>query len=412
MDILKKHYEKLILLLLLLIFIGLMFHVLSIVKQTGEIQDHHLRIPTREPDHVTQDPNNETFDVEKIFQETSLSWVNPGPRSKSDSGIYTDLAYVFKIVKCPFCGKLIPRQYREEMQVCPFCRNEEIKGANFAKPPADIIIPAIPEEIRQEYGLSSNDPDSDFYDLDGDGFSNVYEYMLQTDMGDARNHPPLWHRLRVIEVGRIALPVKLVSVNTMDSDDPKQWELRIDANGMSSFYMIGTELEIDGHFFTIAGVERKASAEPDRKDQFTMDLKEVNGDRKLQLAVGGVLRSFSDKAVLQDVSSKRQYTVVVGDSVNVGDRRTGTETYRVKEFDVKEGTVLLEIPSKSENSTVDANGTKMLVTGSGRIPPSLMVKVPQIREDMPPEGYPVPGNPGYRNPQYGNPPMRQPVRRR
>ena len=38
MDILKKHYEKLILLLLLLIFIGLMFHVLSIVQQTSEIQ--------------------------------------------------------------------------------------------------------------------------------------------------------------------------------------------------------------------------------------------------------------------------------------------------------------------------------------------------------------------------------------
>ena len=107
-----------------------------------------------------------------------------------------------------------------------------------------------------------------FYDIDGDGFSNVYEYMMHTDMGNVRNHPPLWHRLRVIEVGRIALPIKLVSVNTMDSDDPKQWELRIDANGMSSFYMIGTELEVDGRFFMIESVDRQAGAGPDKKDLF------------------------------------------------------------------------------------------------------------------------------------------------
>ena len=44
-----------------------------------------------------------------------MSWVNPGARSGSDNGIYTDLAYVFKIVKCPFCGKLIPRKYMDDM---------------------------------------------------------------------------------------------------------------------------------------------------------------------------------------------------------------------------------------------------------------------------------------------------------
>ncbi len=403
MDILKKHYEKLILLLLLLIFIGLMFHVLSIVKQTGEIQDRHLRIPTREPDYKTQDPNAEGFDVDKIFQETSLSWVNPGPRSKSDSGVYTDLAYVFKIVKCPFCGKLIPRKYMDEMQVCPFCSNKEEGGANFVKPPEDVIVPAIPDELRQQYGLNSNDPDCDFYDLDGDGFSNVYEYMMQTDMGNPRIHPPLWHRLRVIEVGRIVLPEKFVLVNMMDSDDPKQWELQIDSSGMSNFYTIGMELEIDGRYFTIESVERQAGAGPDKKDRFVATMKNTENGQTLRLATGEAIRSFSDKAVLQDVANKRQYTVVVGDTVSVGDRRSGTETYRVKEFDIKEGTVLLENPSDTENPTVDENGTKMLITGSGRIPPALMVKIPQPREDMP-GGVPGYGNPGYGNPGYGNRP--------
>ena len=409
MDILKKHYEKLILLLLLLIFIGLMFHVLSIVQQTGEIQDHHLQIPTREPDYKTQDPNDVSFDVLKIFKDTSLSWVNPGPRTKSDSGVYTDLAYVFKIVKCPFCGKLIPRQYMDDMLVCPFCKNQARNGENFVKPPADIVIPDIPTEIREQYRLSANDPSSDFYDLDGDGFSNIYEYMMETDMGDTRIHPPLWHRLRVIEVGRITLPVTLTSVDMMDSDDPKYWDLKIDSNGMEISYSIGTEFEIDGHYFTIEDIKRQAGAGPDKEDVFTVDLKESTGDMKLQLTTGGVIRSFSDKAVLQDVSNKRQYTVDVGDLVSIGDRRTGTESYRVKNFDVKEGTVLLEIPSKMEDSTLDETGTEMLITGSGRIPPALMVRIPKEPENMP-GGYPGYGNPGYGNPGYGNPAYGNPPR--
>lgn len=396
MDILKKHYEKLILLLLLLIFIGLMFHVLNIVKQTGEIQEHHLQIPTREPDYKTQDPNNPAFDVPRIFKSTSLSWVNPGPRGKSE--VYTDLAYVFKIVYCPFCGKLIPRKYMEDQSVCPFCKNKDNKGEGFVKPPDDTIKVVIPEEVRQQYGLDPNDLDSDYYDLDGDGFSNIYEYMMQTDMGNARNHPPLWHRLRVIEVGKIVLPVTLKNVNMMDSDDPKQWELQIEANGMNSFYSVGTELEIDRKYFKIESVDRKAGAGPDKKDLFTLNLKEVGGDQEAKLTTGGVVRSFSDKAELQDVATNRKYTVSVGDSLSLGDRRTGTESYRVKSFDLKEGSVQLENPSIYEgDATVDASGAKMIVTGSGKIPPSLMVKTPKPREGM--------GMPGEYGP-YDNPPMR------
>ena len=50
--------------------------------------------------------------------------------------------------------------------------------------------------------------------------------------------------------------------------------------------------------------------------------------------------------------------------------------------------------------------TPVLVTGSGRIPPALMVKVPPARDEMQ-EGYPPYGNPGYRNPGYRNPGMRR-----
>ncbi|MDR0932880.1 MAG: hypothetical protein LBM70_07685 [Victivallales bacterium] len=386
MNLLKKHYEKLILLLLLLIFIGLMFHVLSIVKQTGEIQDHHLQIPTREPDYKVQDPKSPTFDVSKIFENTRLSWVNPGAREKS--AVYTDLAYVFKIAYCPFCKKLIPRKYMEEQDLCPFCKNHENKGAGFAKPPEDSVKVVIPEEIRRKYNLDETDLDSDYYDLDGDGFSNIYEYMMQTDMGKARNHPPFWHRLRVIEMGKIVLPINLKSVNMMDSDDPKQWELQVETDRMVNFYSIGGELEIDGTYFKIENVGREAGKAADGKDLFTLELKEVDGDRTLTLATGGVIRSLTDKAVLQDVFNLRKYTVAPEGTFNMGDRRTGSEGYRVKSFDLEEGSVLLESSSSVEGEDpAKKPEEQMIVTGSGKISPLFMVKVPKpkIESEMPGE---------------------------
>ena len=95
MDFIKKHYEKLILLLLLVIFIASMFHVLNIIKQTGEIQEHHLQIPTREADYKIQDPNDPSFNVPEILKSTSLSWVNPGPAQRGTRTI---------IRICPLCS--------------------------------------------------------------------------------------------------------------------------------------------------------------------------------------------------------------------------------------------------------------------------------------------------------------------
>lgn len=51
MEFLKRHYEKLILLLLLLAFIGTMMYVLEIIKQTKEVTEESLQLPTRSADY-------------------------------------------------------------------------------------------------------------------------------------------------------------------------------------------------------------------------------------------------------------------------------------------------------------------------------------------------------------------------
>lgn len=400
MEFIKKHYEKLILLLLLVIFIASMFHVLTIVKQTGEIQEHHLQIPTRDPDYKIHSPDDPIFDVTELLKSTSLNWINPGPRNPDNADHYSDLAHVFPIVRCPFCGKLIPRSYMEKEQVCPFCRNHDNKGANFVKPPDDVIVVVLPEEFLTRYGINANDPDAPYYDMDNDGFSTIYEYQKKTDPKDPRSRPPLWNRLRVIDVGKVTLPVRLMALNTLDNKDPKTWELQINNGKFSDLYMIGSELEIEHKFFRIVRAEHKVADAADekgvKKDLSVIYLKEVDGDRELSMAVGQPVRSFADKAILEDSANpEKRLTLNVGDTFPLGNNLTGTESYRVKSFDPKEKTVLLENPAAFEGDTTkDKTGAVMLVTTFGQIPHQMKVRIPKVQEGFGPEGPYYPGMPG------------------
>ena len=61
MEFLKRHYEKLLLAGLLLLFIGSMGWLLVTMKRTGTLTIEQLKLPSREADFVAVDPNNEVF---------------------------------------------------------------------------------------------------------------------------------------------------------------------------------------------------------------------------------------------------------------------------------------------------------------------------------------------------------------
>ncbi len=393
MDFIKKHYEKLILLLLLVIFIASMFHVLNIIKQTGEITDDHLQIPTRDPDYKIHAVDDPIFNVTEQMKKTVPNWVNPGARVAANADHYSDLVQVFEISRCPFCEKLIPRSYMEQEKVCPLCKNEKGGGEPFKKPRGIVGFTPIPAAVLQAHQLDPNDPDAQYYDIDGDGFSNVYEYQLKIDFADPRKHPPLWHRLQVVNVGKMDLPIRLTSVNTLDNDDPKMWELQIHNGTFNDLYMIGSELEIEGVRFRIESAESKKDG---GKDMSVVHLKATDGDQKISMQAGVPIKSMHDKAILKDSANPNWKGVLsVGDQFTIGNYQTGTESYRVKSFDTKEKTVLLENPSIFEgDATKDATGLEMRVTTFGQVHPLLSVKERKLQDnygmDM---GGPQPGRP-------------------
>ena len=102
MDFLKKHYEKVILLGLFVLFIALMFFVLEIIAQSRELKEKGLDLPKRVATHEKADPKDAKFDTARIRENTKLVWNTSANREGSDS--FSDLIHVFEIAVCPYCN--------------------------------------------------------------------------------------------------------------------------------------------------------------------------------------------------------------------------------------------------------------------------------------------------------------------
>lgn len=79
------------------------------------------------------------------------------------------------------CGRPIP----SECEACPFC------GAKQAvvKVEVDTDHDGMPNDWEKKFALNPNDPGDAAKDSDGDGFTNLEEFMAKTDPTDKKSHP-------------------------------------------------------------------------------------------------------------------------------------------------------------------------------------------------------------------------------
>ena len=147
MDFIKRHYEKVILLGLFVIFIGLMFLVQSVISSTQEVKESDLKLPPRSPDFQNEDPKDDKFDTDKRWNNSNFIWKTPEIADKSEP--VSDMVSAYKMTACPFCSKsggkqvLIPLSSfyiaDEALRKCPEC------GHKLATP---LGIDVIAEEMR------------------------------------------------------------------------------------------------------------------------------------------------------------------------------------------------------------------------------------------------------------------------
>lgn len=376
MDFLKKHYEKLILALFLLIFVFLLFYLIGLSKSTNTITKKDLKIPTREPNYKRNDFSHKKYQLSYIFTN-DCAWNKSAARSDKDN-IYSDLTVPYKCARCPYCDKVIPSYYfygaLDNPRHCPLCdkplerppvRPVPGTGGGGAGPGIDQDNDGIPNVIEIKLGLDPNNPDDALYDMDGDGFPNVFEYREKTNIKNARFHPPLYKRLQLIEFRETLLPYKLKTVVTNNSEDPEKWDVQIneiqsDGNIKTKFEYLGGSLKMDNTYYKIVKIvpvfeEERHGGTIVKKDKSKVMFESAKGKYKITMQVDQDVYSPKPKAVIDDLGTDKQYHVGVDDHIvmhvryKAGNRNMlQTAKYKVLKVDRKKKEVIIEIGKNKE----------------------------------------------------------------
>lgn len=130
----------------------------------------------------------------------------------------------------PRLAALIPRG----TEFCPYCETKQ------ETPPDDTDGDGIPDNVEIALGLNPNDPNDAQMDLDGDGFANLREYLAETDPADPNSHPPLLPELHVVNIVHQETRLTVKTQSSLGTRDIIQVEIRYPTNASSYKKMVKT----------------------------------------------------------------------------------------------------------------------------------------------------------------------------
>lgn len=427
MDFIKRHYEKLLLLFTLVLFIGIMIYVVQVAEDARSVKDSQLTFKERDllknvVKVKTADDISKDYNANSILQTGMSRWQRSTQRQLFDGNApveetFSDLVEAVRIASCPHCKKLVPRFYFRNNVKCPACA--ELLADVPVRPKerrqiitdSDLDGDGMPNSYETSKGFNPNDPADQLADKDRDGFSNLFEFENDTDPVVASSHVPLWYRLRYLSMDSVVLPVKLRAISTQGYKEKSRWMLQfsfpvlnrrgqpiMDGNKPrenSATYSVGDELRIEDKIYKIAdahfeqrqiGKDRVADLSTAKLVQVVDKSANIKAD-VLMIQVDRDLRSNDKRLILEDVgdpitnetgkgeNGRRRYVVKVGQMLRMGTRATGYESYRLVRVDERSRNAFFEIPDVTDgDASKDASGKKIVVTRDSEISEDLQVK--------------------------------------
>ena len=238
----------------------------------------------------------------------------------------------------PSCGKPI----LADAKVCPFCgKEQQVKLAE--REDLDSDGDGIPNKVELAWGLDPNNADDAKEDLDGDGFSNLEEYLAKTDPKDGKSHPALVNLLRVKELRSKKLPVVLQGVNLMPGGKKQMVFARPGADRWSKNELVEEGQEIGKTGLKVVKFEYKLERHKDPKTGIptevnvsTAVLKRLSDNKEVTVVCGEPAKDTDVEAVLVLPLDKAEYTVIEKSTFKLRE-----ETFRVVTVDREASTVLI-----------------------------------------------------------------------
>ena len=239
MDFLKKHYEKILLAVLLSVFIGLLAFQLVLWQQSKLIQvEMKVKAQVENYKHINFDAKDseylalQSLDKQLLWKQIS----EPG----LDRRIVSDFMVPYPMAVCPHCKRIIPVASfptGEGMGACPFndCRHELSAPETFARGKnQDTDGDGIPDEEEKKMGLNPNDPKDGKEDADLDGFTNYEEFICKTDYKNPKSRPPYHEKMFVRETAQAVLPFVLKNVSYNGARTKENAKLQIETKSFAS----------------------------------------------------------------------------------------------------------------------------------------------------------------------------------
>ena len=398
MNFLKRYYDKVILLILFIVFVVLMLYVWNVVEQTNEVDDAKLKLSRAVPDPDSYGKYKNTdkdFQYNMLWQNKKFYW-QKGNRAESAS----DLIEMTALAECPYCSEKSVQNGGGKILVNRSTFGNKCSG--YAGSVHDLPVPeltsisvvggsggidsdgdGISDADEEKFKMNKDDKRDALYDNDGDGFSNRFEIAKSTDPNDHTSHPPLWHRLRVVKIAAAKLPIQLIGVNTFPKngkDSPKEdWEIfcrvprynrRKGWQSRDTTTALGNRVIVDydnNSKYEIVDVAKSIDAT--KNIVFTVKLKEiVPAKLKMEphyitMTSGKSVYSWDARPVIQDTGRPGSDPVIKpkGGSFTIHRLQNSnidkhSESYEVVDFQISNGVVSLRNISSNEEIKITREG--------------------------------------------------------
>ena len=255
-------------------------------------------------------------------------------------------------VTCVSVACLKPIPYSAEK--CPFCGAKQPLAPEF-NTERDSDGDGIPDRVEIALGLNPLDASDAKGDLDGDGFSNLEEYLAKTDPKDPKSHPALVNLLRVKELRGKRLPLIFSGVNRMPDGKYQLVFNQVGAQAHTFWVKEGERIGGTNGMYVAGKVEVKSEERVNpnmnglktRVDVSTVVVKRVSDNKELTLKINEVGKNTDVEAVIVLPLDNSEYSVLENGTFKVRD-----ETYRVVSVDSAATTVLIENEANGQQKVV------------------------------------------------------------
>lgn len=248
MDFLKKHIEKVVFIVLLVLFGGSV--MIAMQRRTGFQNPQTLTLIEPESDfsrdledldallaRLTDRPYSVSVEDEVFTPEVRVTCMNPEDRT------------------------LIP----PDLKICPYCGYEQTVRER------DSDGDTISDSQELEWGMDPNDPADVHEDHDGDGFSTLVEFQQGTDPMDPDSYPPLIDYLRLVDVEETSIRFMLRGTAKLGGDYTLQlnWRYPGEERGTTEYIRVGRRFGRNNEFLAESFTEKFVQEGNRRIDQST-----------------------------------------------------------------------------------------------------------------------------------------------